>query len=186
MKIYYILILFLVTNVLADTSTFNLNISKFTDPIRIDGRLNDISWKEAAQIRDFYGFQPVDGVPATETTAVLLGYSETSFYAAFICYDPLPENIRSSITQRDDIFDDDFVVLYLDTFNDSKSAYQFAFNPHGIQADGFYIEAVGEDFNPDFILYSQGRRFAQGAASSGNSYSRRLHGRSGRRSPAGL
>ena len=162
MKKLYLFTLFLIVNCLADDTAFNLNIAKFTDPIRIDGFLDDLSWKYASQIKDFYGFQPVDGEPASEQTAVLLGYSETSFYAAFVCYDPIPKNIRSSITQRDDIFDDDFIILYLDTFNDSKTAYQFAFNPHGIQADGIYIEAVGEDFNPDFIFYSEGRRFKQG------------------------
>jgi len=162
LKKLYFLILFLIVNCLADSTAFNLNIAKFTDPINIDGVLDDISWKEATQIQNFYGFQPVDGEFAQETTAVLLGYSESSFFASFICYDPEPEKIRSSITQRDDIFDDDFVVLYLDTFNDSKTAYQFAFNPHGIQADGFYIEAVGEDFNPDFIFYSEGKRFSRG------------------------
>jgi len=162
LKRIYFLTLFLFIRCLADNSSFNLNIAKFTDPVKIDGILDDLSWKHATKIRNFYGFQPVDGKPATETTAVLIGCSETSFYAAFICFDPNPKNIRSSITQRDDIFNDDFVVLYLDTFNDNKSAYQFAINPHGIQADGFYIEAVGEDFNPDFIFYSEGRKFTSG------------------------
>jgi len=162
LKKLYFLTLFLIVNCLADDTAFNLYISKFTDPIHIDGVLDELSWKNAAQIKNFYGFQPVDGEPATEQTAVLLGHSESSFYAAFVCFDPMPNNIRSSITQRDDIFDDDFVILYLDTFNDSKTAYQFAFNPHGIQADGIYIEAVGEDFNPDFIFYSEGRRFKRG------------------------
>ena len=162
MKIYFLLLFVLVSNVLADSNSFEIKISKFTEPVNIDGNLNENCWKNAAQIKDFYGFQPVDGEPASEKTAVLLGYSESSIYAAFICFDPIPGNIRSSITQRDEIFDDDFVILYLDTFNDNKSAYQFAFNPDGIQADGIYIEGVGEDFNPDFIFYSEGKRFKRG------------------------
>lgn len=162
MKNYFLLIFILVIKVVAADTSFELKISKFTDPVVIDGNLNENCWKNATQIKDFFGFQPVDGEPALEKTAVLLGYSESSFYAAFVCFDPIPGNIRSSITQRDQIFDDDFVILYLDTFNDNKSAYQFAFNPHGIQADGIYIEAVGEDFNPDFIFYSEGKRFKMG------------------------
>lgn len=152
----------LITCSFADNGTFEIEITKFTDPVKIDGILNEPVWKDAAKIKDFYGFQPVDGEPASEQTAALFGYSETSFYAAFICFDPVPGNIRSSITKRDEIFDDDFVILYLDTFNDSKSSYQFAFNPYGIQADGIFIEAVGEDFNPDYIFYSEGRRFKRG------------------------
>ena len=158
--LFFIFILTIYT--FADDSAFEINITKFTDPVNIDGILNEPCWKDAVKIQNFYGFQPVDGDPATEQTAALFGYSEKSFYAAFICFDPKPGNIRSSITKRDEIFDDDFIILYLDTFNDSKSAYQFAFNPHGIQADGIYIEAVGEDFNPDFIFYSESKRFQKG------------------------
>jgi hypothetical protein len=162
LKNIYLLLFILVINIFADNTAFELNISKFSDPVKIDGVLEEVCWKDAAKIKKFYGFQPIDGEPAVEQTAVLLGFSENSFYAAFICFDPIPGNIRSSITKRDEIFDDDFIILYLDTFNDSKTAYQFAINPHGIQADGIYIEAVGEDFNPDFIFYSEGKRFKKG------------------------
>ena len=162
MKKFIILLFILAIKVLADNTAFEIKISKFTEPVNIDGILSEPCWKDAAQIKNFYGFQPIDGIPATEQTAVLLGYSENSLYVAFVCFDPIPGNIRSSITKRDEIFDDDFVVLYLDTFNDSKTAYQFAFNPNGIQADGIYIEAVGEDFNPDFIFYSEGKSFKKG------------------------
>lgn len=137
-------------------------LTRFLYPIKVDGRLNEYDWKHAAQIKNFYSFRPIDGKPATEQTAVLMGYSKDALYMAVICFDPSPAKIRASITNRDDIFDDDFIILYLDTFNDGKNAYQFAFNPYGIQADGIYLDSVGDDFNPDYIFYSKGRRFKKG------------------------
>jgi hypothetical protein len=87
---------------------------------------------------------------------------ESSLYVAFVCFDSSPEKIRSTICKRDEINDDDSVVLYLDTFNSGKETYHFSFNPYGIQADGIYIDMVAEDLNPDYIFYSEGRRFKQG------------------------
>jgi len=160
-KTFFILLIICTSIVLAEETT-SIEISKFLHPITIDGYLDEIDWKNSARIQEFYAFRPVDGKPADEQTAVLLGYSENSLYIALICFDPNPSQIRASITKRDEIFDDDFVILYLDTFNDGKYAYQIAVNPYGIQADGIVIEAVGEDFNPDFVFYSNGRRFKKG------------------------
>src|ERR1041384_3232987 len=41
------------------------------------------------------------------------------------------------------------------TFNDKRKAYEFDFNPLGIQADGTWTDN-GEDFNPDYVFDSKG------------------------------
>ncbi len=143
-------------------SSVAVHIPQIFQSITIDGYLNDAAWKEAAIIKDFYTYRPVDGQPAAEKTAVFLAYDESSLFVAFICFDPSPDQIRSSICKRDKIEDDDFIVLYLDTFNSGKETYSFSFNPFGIQADGIYIDMVAEDLTPDYIFYSKGRKFAQG------------------------
>ncbi len=145
----------------ADSLT-SITIPRFSEPITIDGFLTEPAWRNAAIIKNFYTYRPVDGQPAAEQTAVLLGYDESSFYVAFVCFDPFPDLIRSSISKRDDIQDDDVVVLYLDTFNAGKETYHFSFNPDGIQADGIYIDMIVEDYNPDYIFYSKGRKFKKG------------------------
>ncbi|MFC2088546.1 DUF5916 domain-containing protein [Calditrichota bacterium] len=160
-KIFIIFFLFCSTFLWGEEPD-EIYLERFLYPIKVDGLLNEYDWKQAAQIKNFYSFRPIDGKPAKEETAVLMGYSKYALYVAVICFDPIPSKIRASITNRDDIFDDDFIILYLDTFNDGKNAYQFAFNPYGIQADGIYLDSVGDDFNPDYILYSKGRRFKKG------------------------
>ncbi|MCB0281219.1 MAG: carbohydrate binding family 9 domain-containing protein [Calditrichaeota bacterium] len=140
----------------------NIVLNSLSENIFIDGYLNDEAWKSATRITDFYTLQPVEGQPADEKTALFLGYDRDYLYLALICFYDDPSNIRATVAKRDEIFEDDFVILYLDTFDDGKYAYQFAFNPYGIQADGIFTEHVGEDFKPDFIFESKGRIFQKG------------------------
>jgi hypothetical protein len=158
-----LVILLLLTSLYAQPdSSRSIYISRFSEPITIDGYLSEPAWKNAVVIKNFYTYRPVDGQSADEETAVLLGYDQTSLYIAFICFDPAPNLIRSSISKRDAIDDDDMVVLYLDTYNAGKETYHFSFNPDGIQADGIYIDMIAEDNNPDYIFFSKGHKFKKG------------------------
>lgn len=155
-------IVLLVSSALSARQSTTVHLTPFSSGITLDGVLDEPVWKSAAKITEFYTFQPVDGNPAGERTAALLGFDDENLYVAMVCFYDDPSRIRASICKRDNIFEDDFIILYLDTFNDGKSAYQFAFNPYGIQADGIFTENVGEDFNPDFIYRSKGRIFKKG------------------------
>jgi hypothetical protein len=145
-----------------DDSLFTVNIPRVNGSVKIDGFLDDAVWKEAAKIKNFYTYRPVDGQPAEEQTAVLLGYGSSSLYIAFVCFDSTPYNIRSTICNRDEIADDDYIEIFLDTFNSGKEAYLFSFNPYGIQADGIYVDMGQIDYTPDYIHYSEGRLFSKG------------------------
>ena len=59
-------------------------------------------------------------------------------------------------TWRDNIFNDDYVGVMLDTFNDQRKAFEVFFNPLGIQGDGMLTEGRGEDFSVDLLLESKG------------------------------
>ena len=57
-------------------------------------------------------------------------------YLLFHAFDSNPTAIRARLTRRDDVYNDDYTSLYLDTFADRRRAYVLYFNPLGIQADG--------------------------------------------------
>src|SRR5437016_3999016 len=84
----------------------------------------------------------------------MLCYDSKFIYVTFHCYDE-PDKVRASIPRRDNIFNDDYVGILFDTFNDSRKAYEFDFNPLGVQADGTWTDQ-NEDFNPDFVFESKG------------------------------
>ena len=121
----------------------------------IDGKLDDEVWKQAIVLKDFYQVQPGDNIAPSKPTEVMLGYDSKFIYVAFHCYDE-PDKVRATIPKRDDIFNDDYVGILFDTFNDKRKAYEFDFNPLGVQADGIWTDGQGEDFNPDVVMESKG------------------------------
>jgi hypothetical protein len=132
-----------------------VRLPQFAKPPVIDGKLDDEVWKNAVVLKDFYQIQPGDNIAPSKPTEVMLGHDERFLYVAFHCYDE-PDKVRANIPKRDDIFNDDYVGILFDTFNDKRKAYEFDFNPLGIQADGIWTDGMGEDFSLDVVLESKG------------------------------
>ena len=105
----------------------------------IDGVLDDPQWARAARLRAFTQHNPVDGVPASDSTTVLVWYGDDAIYFGVRAYGA-PGTIHGTVADRDKIGNDDTIQFILDTFNDDRRAYVFAVNPLGIQADGVRSE----------------------------------------------
>src|SRR5437660_11284377 len=116
-----------------------VKMAKFEKPPVIDGKLDDEAWKSAIVLKDFIQVQPGDNIAPSKPTEVLLGYDAKFIYIGFHCYDE-PDKVRSNIAKRDNIFNDDYVGILFDTFNDKRKAYEFDFNPLGVQADGTWTD----------------------------------------------
>jgi len=109
--------------------------------ITIDGHLDDPAWAQAAQLRGFSQFLPVDGLPANDSTVVLMFYSKTAIYFGIRAYEAHGP-AHATLADRDKIATDDFVQILLDTSHDHRTAYVFGVNPLGIQADGILSEGM--------------------------------------------
>jgi hypothetical protein len=121
----------------------------------IDGKPDDEAWKQAAVFKDFYQTYPGDNTEASKPTEVMMMYDEKHLYVAFKCWDE-KDKIRATIAKRDEIFGEDNVRMWLDTYNDQRRAYVLGFNPLGIQQDGIYTEGQGADFSVDIVMESKG------------------------------
>ncbi len=126
-----------------------------TDAPDIDGRLEETCWSAAASLDGFVQTKPGDNTPASRKTEVLLAYDARSLYIAIRAADD-PSRVRATVARRDDVLDDDHVVLYLDTFDDRRRAYVLIFNPNGIQQDGIYTEGREIDYSVDLVMQSKG------------------------------
>lgn len=131
-------VIFLTTFAWADGEKIPHRVPKITDGARIhvDGRLDEPSWQKALALELNYEIMPGENIPPPVRTEVLLTYTDNYLYAAFRAFDPEPGAIRAVFTDRDNISDDDYVGLALDTFNDERRTYDFFCNPIGIQSDG--------------------------------------------------
>ncbi len=127
----------------ADPSAYRVIVPPYEDPPKIDGKLNDPFWENAAILKSFTQYEPVEGREPTEQTVAYIGYDKDNLYIGVRCYDSNPKAVRACLTQRDQVMGDDEITVYLDTFNDKKRAFAFLVNPCGVQSDGIYVESSG-------------------------------------------
>lgn len=149
----------------------NVRIPRVEADATIDGVINEPVWQRAALLTGFSGFSPHDGIPAADSTQVLVWYSPTAIYFAIRGYE-LHGAVHATLADRDKISADDNVQILLGTFHDRRQAYVFGVNPLGVQMDGTIVEQgqslvggliptlsgrVGSDLSQDFVFSSKGR-----------------------------
>jgi len=139
--------------------------------IVVDGVLGEAVWREAARLTGFSRYAPTDDVAADDSTVVLVWYSPTAIHFGVRAYAE-PGTVHATLADRDKMYSDDYIGIFLGTFNDGRQATVFAANPLGVQGDGVMVESgrsssgsfaalsVGReppDINPDFVFQSKGR-----------------------------
>jgi len=150
----------------------DVRVPRAETAVEVDGRLDEPVWQEAAVLTGFSRYAPTDGVPAQDSTQVLVWYSPTAIHfgvRAFSSHGP----VNATLADRDRITGDDYVQIFLGTFNDGRQATVFGVNPLGVQADGSLVETGSQgggngfngatvvreepDLRPDFVHQSKGR-----------------------------
>ncbi len=134
---------------------FNFSVPRLVQSIRVDGRLDEPMWQTATKLTGFLEVEPGDNCRPKAETEALLAYDEDYFYIAFYCHDDNPAAIRANLTDRDNMFGDDFAGVMIDTFQDQQNGYEFFVNPRGIQGD-LRRTRNNEDSSYDAVWYSGG------------------------------
>jgi hypothetical protein len=152
-------------------------IPRIDAKIPIDGTLSAPVWQQAAMLTGFSEYEPVDGLPAEDSTEVLVWYSKDAIYFGIRAFQlhGLP---HATLANRDQIDGDDNVQLILSPFLHAHQALAFAVNPLGVQEDGTITEGVGKtigstgistgtgpdstDLSSDFVYASKGQLTAFG------------------------
>src|SRR6185503_9396747 len=123
-----------------------LHINRTSGEIRIDGRLDDDGWRDAARVARWYETNPGDNIEPNVGNLALLAYDERYFYAAFEFADPDPSSIRAPLGDRDNVPGfTDYGGVILDTRNDGHSAMMMLANARGIQYDAITDDGSNED-----------------------------------------
>jgi Domain of unknown function (DUF5916)/Carbohydrate family 9 binding domain-like len=112
-------------------------VTATTDPITLDGVLDEPVWRSAPTIGDLTQRQPDEGQAPTQRTDVTLLYDRDYLYVGVVAYDGEPQRVIGTQMARDaSLMADDRVEILLDTFRDQRSAFYFATNPSGALVDG--------------------------------------------------
>lgn len=147
------------------TPSFEIPRVEAADSITIDGNLTEPVWASAALLTGFNQYEPSDAQPAAQETEVRVLYTPGALYFAIFAHVRPGANLSATVSNRDNILNDDRILIYLDTFNDRRRAFVFGVNPYGVQLDGVRSEGSGaagqrfgggEDWSPDFHFESHG------------------------------
>jgi len=133
----------------------SVTITKVATPPRLEDFLTG-ERRDGLVADAFLQREPGDLVPSTERTEAYISYDATNLYVVLVCHAKDPSKIRARMNRREQIFNDDYVGVFLDTFDDHQRAYMFAVSPLGVQLDGIITEGQNDDFSFDTIWQSRG------------------------------
>ena len=140
-----------------------LSIPRVTPAIVVDAELNEPQWQQALEMPIIYDTKPAENTPAPVKTMARVMEDGEFFYISFVAEDPDPSQIRAYYRDRDKMWDDDSIGIKLDTYHDSKLAYQFFVNALGVQGDAIENEITKTESDAwDGIWQSAGKITATG------------------------
>lgn len=157
-KLYnlFILVIFLHSNIFLGQKK-TLQSIRTTEKITIDGLLDEAIWKIAPIATDFVMINPGNGtpIPNRQKTDVKIVYDNEAIYVAATLYDDEPTKILKELTLRDDFATADHFGVFFNGYNDGQHEFRFFVSAAGVQQDGLYTDALGEDFSWDAIWKSE-------------------------------
>jgi hypothetical protein len=125
--------------------------TRISQPIRIDGRLDEEVYATVTPIDGFIQQEPRPGGPATEKTEVWVLFDDQNLYFTCRCWEAHPELIVANEMRRDIVATggQDHFAVGLDTFRDRRNAVFFLVTPVGGTFDALTTDEVGlnKDWN---------------------------------------
>src|SRR5215510_9635187 len=82
-------------------------VAHASQPPKIDGDLHDEIWNDARlETDEWISYNPLYGTKMPQKTNVYIAYDERNLYFAFHCLDSEPAKIRTTLSKRDNAFND--------------------------------------------------------------------------------
>src|SRR5438094_325657 len=120
-------------------------------PPVIDGRDDDPVWREAAPVTGFQEWRPSEGGPPKLPTEAKIAYDAANLYVFVRAFDPHPDSIITVLARRDYFTPSDMIWLFLDSYHDRRTGYEFGVNPSGVKLDAQIYNDGNEDFAWDAV-----------------------------------
>lgn len=131
--------------------------------INVDGVMDEAIWEQALKLDLTTETKPGENIQATVQTETWVVENGEYLYLAFYAHDPDISKIRAHYHDRDQAWEDDFVGILIDTFNNEQRAYEFFVNPYGAQMDLIQDDLNNrEDASWDAIWDSAGKIMSDG------------------------
>jgi len=125
--------------------------TRAAQPPVIDGRDDDAVWRETQPINGFQEWRPSEGGPPKLPTEAKIAYDAANMYVFVRAFDPHPDSIITVRARRDYFTPSDMIWLFLDSYHDRRTGYEFGVNPSGVKLDAQVYNDGNEDFAWDAV-----------------------------------
>lgn len=123
---------------------------RITEPITMDGRLDEPAWEHAEPATHFTQWEPEPGMPASEETEVRFLYDDENLYVGARAFDSDPAHLMINELRKDfGANETDLIGIVLDTLHDRQTGFFFATNPAGARRD-LQVARDGDQINQDW------------------------------------
>lgn len=110
-------------------------LPRLQGPIQLDGLSDEPAW-QAIEPVPLTMHAPIFEGTMTERTEIRVAYDDDYLYVAGRMYDSDPTGIQAvDIVRYASNFQNDWLFIILDSFNDNENALGFATNPAGVRTD---------------------------------------------------
>src|SRR3989454_4217489 len=113
----------------------SVTATRAAKPPTIDGRDDDAVWRLAKPITEFQEWRPSEGLAPKLPTEAKVAYDAGNLYVFVRCFDPHPDSIITVLARRDYFTPSDMVWLFLDSYHDRRTGFEFGVNPSGVKLD---------------------------------------------------
>src|SRR5688572_21634247 len=104
--------------------------------VRMDGRLDEAMWRQAARLAGFTQKEPVEGAPATDDLDVRFVYDNGALYVGARMASSA--SIQAPLGRRDDGDQAEHLLVSLDTYLDRRTASTFGVTASGVRLDEYF------------------------------------------------
>jgi hypothetical protein len=136
-----------------DDGNATVRAIRLSEPIRLDGQLDEAVYRDTPPIDSFLQSLPGDGDPATEKTEAWITFDADAVYVSARVWDSAPPDQWVANEMRRDtqqLRNNDTFSVALDTYYDRRNSFFFYTNPLGARADNQVTNdgSTNIDWNP--------------------------------------
>ena len=142
-----------------------VHAARATQPIVIDGLLDEAVWHGDNAITYLPQSDPKQGEPSAQRVEIRLAFDDDAVYVGARMFDSSPDSIVARLSRRDNQGGSDLFAVFLDTFHDKRTGYYFGVSAAGTQFDGTLSNDDWDDDSWDGVWSSRVHRDAQGWSS---------------------
>jgi len=115
------------------------------------GQVSDSAWQSAQPTDRFVQRDPHEGAEPSQATEFRVAYDATTLFVKVRAFDREPDKIVTYLTRRDDQSPCDWIRVFIDSYHDRRTAYEFAVNPSGVKQDRYWFNDTNRDDSWDAI-----------------------------------